>query len=299
MPVFLPPSTSAATTDDLIEETRRHLGAPETLNQLAALDASQTTVTFQRTVKGVSEGSLISVDLETLYVWSVDSAAQTAEVRRGHQGSTPAVHVAGSLARVSPGHTDFAILRALNAELDALTGAGLHAMVAVSLTTSETTRAYDLVAEMSDVYAVAFDADSDANTWPEVTSWAWHSTADTVEFPSGNMLRLDTPVPSGRTLRVLVKAPLGRLTALGQDAEATTGLRASALDLPPLGAAWHLVAGTEIERNQTLRQGDSRRAQEVPPGAKMRSTLQLQQRRQQRLREELANQARLWPSRSR
>lgn len=289
-----------ATTRDLIAETRSHLRDPETLNELAALDATQTVVTFQRATKGVSEGTLLSVDLETCYVWSVDTAAKTAEVRRGHEGSTAAIHTAGALVRVGPGHSDFAILRALNAEIRALSGMGLGPVKTLALTTSSTgVRTYNLATDVIGVVDVRYDADSTGNEWPQIHSWTWLPDMPTAEFAAGNALRLDAPVPSGRPLRVFYKAPLVTLATLADDVATVTGLAASALDIPPLGAAWRLTAGAEVERNQTHRQGDSRRADEVPPGAKMRSTLQLQQARDARIREEKANLAREWPSRSR
>lgn len=288
------------TLADLLEETRSHLRLPETLNQLDALDASQTTVTFQRPVRSVSEGTLLSVDLETLFVWEVDTAARTAVVRRGHGGSTAATHAAGALARCGPGHTDHAMMRALNAEVRALSGAGLFQMKVLELTTSATgVRTYNLAADVTDVYDVLYDADSNANEWPRVPSWTWRASQETDDFASGSMLRLDSAVPTGRPLRVLYKAALaGDLDALADNVETVTGLRASAHDIPPLGAAWRLTAGEEVGRNQTTRQGDSRRAEEVPPGAKMRSTLSLQQVRRDRVAEELRHQARLYPSRS-
>lgn len=286
------------TAADLLDTTRRHLGAPETLNQIAAVNSSDTTVTLQRDLRNIGAGTLLSVGLETLYVWAVtNQAGRVVEVRRGHQGSVPASHADGDLVRVAPTHTDFAILGALNDELRALTGAGLFQMKTLTLTASDTARSYDLATDVQDVYAVLLDTDTDANTWPEVRSWVWRPSMPTAEFPSGNALRIDSGLSSGRPVRVLYKAALGTLTTLADNVLTTTGLPVSAHDIPPLGAAWRLVAPTEVERNQTNRQGDSRRADEVPAGARLRSPLGLQQVRQTRIREELNNLARTWPPR--
>ena len=288
---------------DLIEDTRRHLysGRPETLNQIAACDGSTTTVTLNRTLSNVAAGTILSVGLEAMHVWSVtDQQAGTLEVLRGHLGSTAAAHGENEIVRVAPMHTDFAIFRALNAEIAALSGAGIFRMKTLDLTTStDGSRTYDLATDVLDVYDVRADPDIAANTWPSVSSWTWLPDMDATEFPSGRALRIDSSVPWDRPLRVVYKAALAPLETLADDVEAVGGLRASAHDIPPLGAAWRLTAPAEVERNRTDRQGDSRRAEEVPPGAKLRSPLGLQQVRQQRIAEELLLQQRLYPSRGR
>ncbi len=285
------------TAAELVEDARRHLGAPEALNTLDAVDAASDTVVLQHEVDNVSPGTLLSVGLETMHVWTVDRPGRTLTVRRGHQGSAASAHAAGAMVRVAPEHTDHAVLRALNADLRALSGAGLFRAAVIDLTASASARTYDLLAGAQGVVEVRLDDGSDANHWPLVDSWSVISKASPSEFPSGVALRLDQAVAAGRTLRVTYAAPLGDLTGLAQDVEDVSGLRPSAHDIPPLGAAWRLTAGREVERNQTHRQGDSRRAEEVPPGARLRSGLGLQQVRDRRVQEELSNQWRLYPVR--
>lgn len=288
------------TLSDLVEETRAHLGSPETLNQIAACDAVTTSVTLQRDLRNVQPGTLLSVGLETMYVWTVtDPTSRVLEVRRGHGGSTAATHASGDLVRIAPDHPDAAIVRALNHELDALTGAGLYAVKTLDLTTSSASaRTYDLAADVQRVLDVRVDVASTGNEWPEVKSWTWLPNMPTTEFTSGAALRLDSAVPSGRPMRVFYAAPFTHLATLADDVLAVSGLPGSAHDIPPIGAAWRLVAPTEVERNQTTRQGDSRRAQEVQAGAKLRAPLGLQQVRSVRVAEEKARQLRAWPPRS-
>lgn len=304
MPLYLPAAATGVTIADWIEETRRHLlsGAGETLNTIADTTSTATTVTLQRApLAGVQAGSVLSVGLEAMHVWRVVSAtAGTVEVVRGYQGSTPSTHAAGDLVRVNPPHTDHAIFRALNAEVAAMSGAGFYAERSLDLTTSDDgTRTYDLASDVLELYDLRYDAETTGNQWPHVPSYTLLPDALAAEFPSGRALRIDSAVPSGRPLRLLYKAALGLLTgaALGDDAGETTGLLASAHDIPPLGAAWRLTMPSEVERNQTRRQGDSRRAEEVPSGAKMRAGLGLADLRTRRYREELANLTRRWPPR--
>lgn len=293
----------ATLASDLVSETRRHLlsGAPETLSQINAVNASATTITLARDLRNIAAGATLSVGLETMYVWAVtNEASRTLEVLRGHQGSTVAAHATGDLVHVNPPHTDFAIFTALNAELDSLSDQGVYAMKTLDLVASSTgVVSYDLAADVLDVYDVAYDDSGVENDWPRVASWSWRGNFPTTEFASGAMLRLDSPVPAGRPIRVLYKAALAHLTALTDNVVTATGVPASALDIPPLGATWALTAPSEVQRNQTQRQGDSRRAEEVPQGAKLRASTLISARYQRRVREERNRLATRWPGRPR
>lgn len=274
------------TTADVLEEVRSQIEgeAGQTLNLLATgLDASTTTVTLAHATTGITAGSLLSVDLETLYVWSVDAGTRIATVRRGHGGSTAAAHDAGALVRVS-GLTNHRILRTVNAEIDALSGAGLFRMRTLDRTMG-TALTIDLAADVLEPYEIRVDPDSTTNEWPLLRGWEMLTDALAAEFPSGKAIRLSSLPPAGRPLRILYKAALSHLTTLADDVTAT-GLLASATDLPALGAAWRLAVGAETARNRTDRQGDSRRAEEVPPGAKLRSGIGLERLRDKRIAEE-------------
>lgn len=291
-------------TADLVEATRRYLlsGAGETLNKISgALDATSTTVTLARELRNVAAGTVLSAGLESMYVWDVTNlASRVLEVQRGYGGSTATTHADGSLVRVAPEFTDFAMFAALNDDIDALSSAGVYRRKTLDLTASSTgVRTYNLAADVLDVYDVRYDAENVGNQWPQVASWTWQPDISATEFPSGAMLRLDSPVPAGRTVRVRYKARLTRLATLTDDVAAVTGLPATALDIPPMGAAWRLAAPAEIERNSTRRQGDSRRAEEVPAGAKLRASAGLAQRWQTRVGAERMALARIWPPRSR
>lgn len=302
MSVFVPLGSATSTTaSDMIEETRRHLGAGsgETLNQITATDETQTTVTLSRPLANITPGTVLSVGLEQMYVWGYSQPDRTCDVLRGHGGSEAAAHDADTIVRIGGPHSDFAILQALNGELRSMSGGGIFAPRYLDLTVNDLASTYDLAPDVLDVYAVLLDTDTVTNEWPEVRSWVFRPGSSAAEFPSGNSLRLDTLVPSGRTMRVLYKAPLAPLAGLDDNVETTTGLLPSAHDIPPIGAAWRLAMPEEYRRNQTHRQGDSRRAEEVPPGAKLRSGAGLAQMRATRRQEEVMNLARLWPSRAR
>lgn len=291
------------TLSTLVDRTRSRIlsGVGETLNTLAAVNASLTTVTLQRTpARNVQPGTIISAGLEDMYVWDVVASTGVCTVIRGYLGSTAATHSAGEIVRINPPFTDAQIVTAMNEELASLSGQGIFRMRTLDFTTSSTgVRSYDLVgvsaSDFLEAYELRYDVDSTANTWPLVRDFRIVPGALASEFPSTLMLRVDQAVSSGRAARLLYKARLGLLSALADVVETVTGLEPSAIDLPMLGAIWRLTMPEEIARNRTRSQGDTRRAEEVPPGAKLRAPAGIAQLRARRLDEERAVLAQRWP----
>ncbi len=87
------------TTDTLITDTEEHLlgGDRDEQNRLSnTVDNVQTQISFDFPLGGIQQGAYVNLDIETMYVWSVNSASSTATVQRGMLGSTPAAHTAGT-----------------------------------------------------------------------------------------------------------------------------------------------------------------------------------------------------------
>jgi hypothetical protein len=108
-------------------------------------------------------------------------------------------------------------------------------------------------------------------------------------------MQLFEPAYPGYNLRVVYRSLLTMPTTTLANVS-STGLLPSAQDLPPIGAAIRLMSGREIKRNFTEGQGDTRRASEVPPGAIMQSSRNLQILRQQRIAAEAARLDALYPN---
>ena len=108
------------------------------------------------------------------------------------------------------------------------------------------------------------------------------------DFPDGTALRLNRGGWPGYDVRVTYIAPYAPFVNLTDDVTATCGISAQAMDIPPIGAAVRMVAGREVKRNFTESQPDTRRAEEVPPGAVVGSSRGLMMLRQQRVAEEAA-----------
>lgn len=288
------------TANDLIESTRRYLftGQSEEINRLAAtIDASVTAFTVDFDIGGITAGSIVSIDLEEIYVFSAAGATkQITDCVRGYNGTTAAAHTDGALITVRPKFSPFRILEALNHELADLSSPvnGLYQILSVDLTFNATRYGYDLtnVEDIIDIAEVRFRTVGPEKTWPKIDSYALLRNMPTSgqfgDFPSGNALVIYESAMPGYPIHVRYKAPFGLLEALSDDVLEMTGLPTSAHDIPAMGAAIRLVASREVKRNFDEVQGEPRRADEVPPGASMQSIAGLVRMRQQRIQAEAA-----------
>lgn len=287
------------TAADWIAEAEQHLSvADKGMNKLAAAITDTTTdsITLSYNLGAIKDGQIIAIDLEVMRVWEVDDTNKTATVQRGYGGSTAATHLVGSLVYVNPTHTKFAILRALNQDILALSSAGLFSMSTVELTYNAVAAGYDLtsVTNLEGIYRIDAKYTGMTRDWQRIRDFRLARSQNTVDFPSGYALSWDHGGQPGQTVRVVYKSRFTTLSALTTDVS-TTGLPTSAYDIPPLGAAARLVSPREVDRNDTTSQGNSRRADEVPAGAVRSAGAGLWAIRQNRINEERAELARLWP----
>ncbi|HLZ08404.1 MAG TPA: hypothetical protein VKT80_07455, partial [Chloroflexota bacterium] len=144
------------TTADLISECEDHLlgGDRDAINQLLVdIGAGDTTITFSMPLDAISQGSYLGIDLEVIYVVSVDSTSSVATVIRGMVGSVAASHPATTLVYVNPIFSKWEIFKAINIEISSLSGAdnGLFAETAFTLNTQSVRRTYDVPTLNSDI----------------------------------------------------------------------------------------------------------------------------------------------------
>lgn len=302
MPVPAGPSSGTTTTAAaLVAETRWHLLSGHTEPRAVlqnAYTAGSGSLTFTTNPGGVAIGHLLSVGLNTFQVLAYDQTSKTATVLGGQQGSTDANAAAGSVVAVSPRFTDFRILKALNQDLADLSapGNGLYQIKNMNVVYRGGIYEYDLAADVLSVQEIRVDSPTTDRITPVLSSFEVVRNADTAVFPSGVALRLNQAGWDGRNLRIRYRAAFGSLIDL-TTLVSTTGLPATAEDLPPLGAAIRLVAGREVHRNDTDAQGDTRRAPEVAAGAVAASYRGLVLARQQRIMGEASRLLALDPPR--
>lgn len=284
------------TAADVIAQARQHLqsGQREEMNKLSAsYTAGGTALSFTYDMRSINRGSYLDVGLELFYVWAV--AGQTATVDGAQLGSTAANHAPGDLVVVNPKFPTFTLLQRLNDELADLSSPtnGLFQVKTVSIAVSGTTRGYNLATDVLGVLDVRYPEVGGEKSYPKVTGWQILRNVPTSDFASGVALRLDEHVQPGRTLTVSYKAPFTGLSALATDVT-TTGLPATATDILSLGVAIRAMAGREVKRNFTEGQPDTRRAEDVPPGAVDNSSAGLRRLRRDRIQAEVARLYAQW-----
>lgn len=277
------------TGNDVIEDVIRQLlsGSREEMNKLAAnVGTSAASLTFEYALGGIREGAHVSIGTEVFRVWSVNDSSKTAVVQPAMAGSTTSAHTAGDLVYVNPRLPRHVILDAMNKELMALTSPsnGLYTMDSDEFTYNAAVTDYELPAEALEPYKVTQAEIGPSEAWPQLPHWSWDSSASTTEFASGKSIHLPYG-QSGRTVRVLYKKAFTPLTDPTLDLS-TTGMPASMHDIVTLGVLLRLGPVREIKRNFTEAQGDSRRAEEVPPGSIVNSFSWVRNLRQQRIAEE-------------
>lgn len=295
------------TTADVLTAARRYLlgVGRSTLNQLAQDMASDdTTLTVQFPLGNLSDGSVISIGLEDMYVWGVDAAGSTVTVQRGWQGSVQSDHSALDLITVNPRFTDFDILTHVNADLQSLSSPanGLYQIESVTLTAVSGRIGYDFPAPgLMSIADVRWQIpNAQTQEWRVLTDYTVERQMPTDEFPSGQALFINGPQPTAeQPILIRYRARLGQLGFLDDDVTEATGLPESACDIPAIGAAIRIVAGRPIARAQYDAQGDSRRSTEVTTSDVLNSPSALRQLRQQRISEEATALAQQWVAMSR
>lgn len=294
-----------ATAGTLIDETLNLLysGTREQLNTLASAvsDTTSTSLTFTYDLRGIQTGSLISVDLEVMYVVATSGSAAT--VIRGYAGSTAATHLSGATVTVNPKFSRYRVLQELNHELGSLSSPekGLFAPKTVDLTYQSTFQGYDLtgVTSLEKILAVRAQRNGADRGWDTLgrDQIELQRDHDTDNFASGFSLQLLRGDP-GRTVQVVYAAGFGSLSAESTDPNAAAvGLPSSANDIPPLGAALRLAYPREVSRNFHETQGEPRRGEEVPPGANVNAGVGIARLYEQRVKEEASRLARRYPLR--
>ena len=228
-------------------------------------------------------GTILGCELELFYVQNVSGTTVT--VVPGYLGSTSANHSAGALVYLNPRFSFYDVQTAINDDLSDLCSPenGLYAVGSLEITYNPAQIAYDLpgVTGLIDIISVQYNVPYPINYWVPMTrgrDWLLNPTSDTTDFASGYALRLlggrQLPYP-GLPMRVVYKQTFAPFVNLTDDATTVAGLSSTMTDLPPLGAMVALVAPHEVRRNEIDSEPDSRRGNEVPPGAVMNSIAQV------------------------
>lgn len=292
------------TTQAWIEEVKRHLlgGANENLNRLnGAITINQTTFIYEFVQGGISAGATVEIDLELMYIWSVDTNTKTVTVQRGMNGTAAAPHSDDAIITVQPRFPQFSILTALNQDLYDLCSpaAGLYRIGNVDLTAVQGVAGYDFNAPgYIAVHEVHYEQTTSAKQWKRIDDWRVIENADLTDFASGRCLLIaDSYALIGSTVKVTYKRSFSQLATIADDVAATTGMPAEMHDIPPMGAIVRLTVSRGIKRSFDEAQGEPRRAAEVTETGMVQNVSAMVTVRKQRIASEAARLNSLYPRR--
>jgi hypothetical protein len=260
-------------------------GVVEERNKLAAsLDSSATSITTLYDIGGLRAGSVFEVDSELMYVWDSNASAKSLTVERGFAGTTAASHSNGAIMTLNPRFPRAQMLDAVNADLDDLssTANGLFRVVTTDLSYNGSDRQINITSSGTIIELLDVRLRYLADDYPVIRSARLQTGLPTTDFASGNTLVLDEPVMAG-TLRVRYKAPFVRATSETSDLTTDCFLPATCDDIVEMGVMLRMMAGREIKRNFTETQSETRRPDEVPPGAVTQSVANIQRLRRERV----------------
>ena len=288
------------TTATVIDRTLRQLlsGTVEARNKLAStINSSATTVTTTYALESLRAGQVFEIESEMFYVWEADTATKTVTVQRGYNGTTAAAHTAGAIVTASPRFPRAQVLEAINDELMDLSSPvhGLFQVKTLDYTYNGTDRMVNLtgVTSMIDLLGVSVRYLND--DYPVARKVKLVRDLPTDDFASGFAIKFDQNVYPGR-LRIVYKAAYSGTTSESTDINTTCGVQESITDIVTIGTQIRLMAPREIKRNFTESQGDTRRAEEVGPGAITASISNMKQLRKDRITAEAARLARAYPT---
>jgi len=265
-------------------------GVVEERNKLAtSLDDSTTSVVLSYDLGGFRAGSVFEIESELFYIWEANTASKTLTVERGFGGTTAASHSANVLATVNPRFPRAQMFDAVNAELDDLSSTmnGLFRVVTTDLTYNGSDRQINITGSGTIIELLDARLRYLADDHPVLNSVRLQTGLPTADFASGNTLVFDEPVMAG-TVRVRYKAPFTRATSESSDLTTNCFLPTTCDDIVETGVILRMMNGREIKRNFIESQGDTRRADEVPPGATRDSITNLARLRRERIIAEAA-----------
>ena len=289
--------TTAAT---VIDRTLRQLlsGTVEARNKLASsISSSDTSITTTYSLESLRAGQVFEIDSEVFYIWESDQSSKTLTVQRGYNGTTPASHAANAVITVSPRFPRAQVLEAINDELMDLSSPmhGLFQVKTLDYTYDGNARMINLTGATNMIDLIGVSVRYQEDDYPVARKAKLVRDLPTDDFASGYAIKFDQNVYPGR-LRIVYKSAYSAAATESVDINTTCGVQESVTDIVTIGTQIRLMAPREVKRNFTESQGDTRRAEEVGPGAVTASISNLKQLRKDRITAEAARLARAYPT---
>lgn len=289
-----------STAGALLERVNRQLlsGTVEERNKLSAsINASETSLVMTYDLKGLREGTVFEIDSELFYVWQATAGTKTLVVERGYAGTTAATHSSGAIVTLNPRFPKAQMLEALNQDIDDLSSPmnGLFRIVATDITYNGSDRQINLTGATNVIDLIDVRLRYLADDFPVLRGVRLQRNLPTSDFASGLALVFDEGTIAG-SLRVRYKAPFTRAASTASDIQSVCFVPESMEDILEMGVMVRMLQTREVKRNFIESQGDTRRSDEVPPGAIRDSFTNILRLRRDRIIAEKAKLARQVPT---
>lgn len=253
------------TMGDLVNEVRSMLtgSLAEELNVTSdAYVAGSGRLTLKYARRSVQPGAVLCAGLNTFYVMSSDTSGQNLEVLAQMDGGVDENLDSGTIVRIKPRHTTWAIFREINGEINAMGSPsnGLYAYGAYSSPVDWVSGTYplpDTWTETPTRLLMVRYHQRGLDSWRRIAA-DWQADRNAVLIPG--------PQPDASEIEFYFAFPFKQAGSLADDI-ATLGISPHMADIPGLGAAANLSRTNEGRRQQVHSQGDPRRPQEVAAGA--------------------------------
>ena len=288
-----------STASALLDRVSRQLlsGVVEERNKLSvSIDSDDTTVVCSYPVNSLQPGTIFEISSELFYVWATNTPTNTLTVERGYSGTTAASHSSGAVLTLNPRFPKAQMFDALNQDIDDLSSPanGLFRVVTADLSYNGSDRQINITGATSIIDLVDVRLRYLSDDHPVIRRVRLSRDMPTADFASGFALTFDEGTMAG-TLRVRYKAPYTRLSSVSDNIQSVSYVPVSMEDILEYGVMSRMLSVREVKRNFIESQGDTRRSDEVPPGAMRDSFSNILRLRRDRIVAEAARLARQYP----
>ena len=282
------------TMRDLIADTRRRAygSLGDKINLVAQpYTANDTTLYLDMDVSDITQGMMLSGDLNVWYVKGTDIANKAVYVIPGYDNSPKKDMPVGEFVFIKPRVSDWFMFETMNQEILRLSTPehGLYQIASWTAQVDPTYQTYEIPVEafnMIGLLRVRYRMPGTPDVWIDIPSKSYKVQINDAQ--GNSYIRLLRNIPSGTEIQFLYKGPFHQAANLSDNVNEVCGLAPTMVDIPTLGCLATLLRTTESRRNQVQQQGDARRAQEVGGGYNLQVAARIEKDHQMRIWEEAA-----------
>jgi hypothetical protein len=277
-----------------IVDTARSMLTGSQMGDLTILSAAytpgDTSISLQYPRPNLSQGTILSVGLNTFFVLSVDSGGSVITVQPNVDGGPNQAAAVGDTVLVKPAVTTWALFRELKNTIRSMSSpdVGLYAPASFQ-STYNTFGVYTLPTAWDGIDPIRILSvrykKSGTIDWERIDAYEW--------LADRGIVRIHSPQPGAQLFEFVFALPFSAPESLATTYE-EMGIPGPFSDIPALGLASKMSLSMEGRRVQPLAQGDSRRAEEVGPGANIGLSREYGRIYRDRCNEELARLTRLY-----